>query len=114
MATSAIKIESNRANSQLSTGPRTEQGRQTSSQNAATHHLTGGSTFIEGENREEYEQHCAKYFRQFKPMAEHEIHFTTEVADSTWRMKRARRMENELLEKTMNPYTADDDKDAIQ
>ena len=114
MAASALKIESNRANAQLSTGPKTDAGRATSSHNSEKHNLTGGSAFVEGENREEYEIHCQKQFRQYKPVAEHEIFLVTEMADSMWRLKRAHRMENELMEASANPYLEDEEKLAVQ
>lgn len=114
MAATAVKIEANRANAQLSTGPRTETGKQTSSRNSGKHNLTGGSAFVEGENREQYDRHCAAHFRQYQPLAEHEVFLTRELADASWRLQRARRMEAELLEKNSNPFTADDEKDAIQ
>jgi hypothetical protein len=115
MAASAIKIEANRANAQLSTGPRSESGLCASAQNACKHHLTGGTAFVEGEDREAYEAHVKRYFRQYKPLAQHEIHFVQEMADAKWRLTRARRMECELIEKSiMNPYVQDDERYAIQ
>lgn len=114
MAASALKIEANRANAQHSTGPRSEAGKTASARNSAKHNLTGGSAFVEGEDREEYDRHCASHFRQYQPLAEHEVFLIREVADASWRLQRARRMEAELFEKNANPFTADDDKDAIQ
>jgi uncharacterized protein YicC (UPF0701 family) len=115
MAASAMQLKANRANAQKSTGPRSEAGLKTSSQNAATHHLTGGTAFIEGrEDREEYETHCKKQFRQYKPLAEHEIFLVQEMADAIWRLKRARKMETELLEASLNPFLEDDEKISVR
>lgn len=104
MAASALQIEANRANAHLSTGPRSATGKEVSSKNAQKHNLTGGTAFLEGENREEYDEHLLKYFRQFKPLAEHDIHFTVEMADAKWRLNRARRMEIEILTDNPNPF----------
>ncbi len=114
MAASALQIEANRANALHSTGPRTDDGKQRSSRNSEKHNLTGGSAFIHGEDPEEYEAHVAAQIRQYKPSAEHELYLTRELADAMWRMNRARRMESELLERSLNPFTADDDETAIQ
>lgn len=114
MAATVVKIEANRANAQHSTGPRTEAGKQTSSRNAEKHNLTGGTAFVEGEDRQAYEAHCQKQVYQHQPAAEHEIFLVQEMADAMWRLKRARRMESELLEQSLNPYLDDDEKIAIQ
>ncbi len=114
MAASALQIDTNRVNAQHSTGPRNQEGKQKSSRNSEKHNLTGGWAFVEGEDREAYEAHIAAQFRQYKPLAEHEIFLTRELAGAMWRLDRARRMESELLEKSLNPFACDEEKIAIQ
>ncbi|MCU1257860.1 MAG: hypothetical protein JWO80_745, partial [Bryobacterales bacterium] len=49
MPATAAQLSANRANSESSTGPRTEAGKSRSSQNALRHGLASGRLIIEGE-----------------------------------------------------------------
>ena len=92
------------------TGPRTFAGKARSSQNACKHNFSGGTAFVEGEDLAAYEAHVDAQLRQYKPVAEHEVYLTYELADAMWRMRRVNRYEAELLAKSENPFdTADDE-----
>ncbi len=54
MSTSS-QIAANQANAQLSTGPRTGQGKSVASRNATKHGFTGKSILLPGENPQEFE-----------------------------------------------------------
>jgi hypothetical protein len=51
-ATSPARIEANRANAQLSTGPKTEEGKQKSSANAVVYGFTASKLYIRPEEQE--------------------------------------------------------------
>jgi len=94
------------------TGPRTFAGKARSSQNACKHNFTGGTAFVEGEDLEAYEAHVDAQLRQYKPIAEHEIYLTYELADAMWRMGRVNGYEADLLGKCENPF--DDEETAAK
>ena len=53
--TSNDQIAANRANSELSTGPRTEEGKARSSQNSLKHGAFSKSILLPGESQEEFD-----------------------------------------------------------
>src|ERR1051326_1154333 len=66
MASPARQI-ANISNAQLSTGPRTEEGKNRSSQNARKHGLTAAQLVIAAEDREEFEALHAQLTTEIKP-----------------------------------------------
>jgi hypothetical protein len=78
----------NRANAQLSTGPRTEQGKAKSSLNAVKTGLTGRTVLLPTEDTEAYQQHIARFLEQYKPEGDHEKELTQSLADTQWRLNR--------------------------
>jgi hypothetical protein len=55
------RAATNRANSQHSTGPRTESGKQRSSQNALRHGLTARTAVLPTEDPEAYQRHLQQF-----------------------------------------------------
>jgi len=64
---SELKIEANRANAQASTGPRTEEGKARSSQNARKHGLTAKQLAITPEDRQAFDEILAGYLHEINP-----------------------------------------------
>ena len=62
-----MSIETNRANAQFSTGPRTDEGKARSSQNARKHGLTAKQLAISPQDQEEFEDVLASYQREINP-----------------------------------------------
>ena len=89
MAASALQIETNRANAQHSTGPRTDDGKQRSSLNAVRHGLTGQTIVMPHEDMQAYLAHCQNYLQEWKPAGTTESHILQSIADSQWRLHRA-------------------------
>ena len=87
----------NRANSQHSTGPRTEAGKQRSSRNALRHGLCAASPVLPSEDRTAYEQHLREFFGEYQPATPTERHLVQELADTSWRLNRIPMLEAELL-----------------
>ena len=57
--------------------------------------ITMGAVLMATEDKAAYEKHVKEQYRQYKPVAEHEIFLTQELADAMWRLKRARKWEAE-------------------
>ena len=55
--------------------------------------LTYRSSLAAGEDPKAYERHVKDQYRQYKPLAEHELFLTQEVADAMWRLNRAHKWE---------------------
>ncbi|HEX6895891.1 MAG TPA: hypothetical protein VF146_11495 [Bryobacteraceae bacterium] len=88
----------NRENSQRSTGPRSQDGKQRSSQNALKHGLTSRMPVLRSEDPALYEQRCRQFHDEYQPKTPTEIQLVQELADTAWRLNRIPRLEAELLD----------------
>ncbi|HEX4231342.1 MAG TPA: hypothetical protein VHZ07_21910 [Bryobacteraceae bacterium] len=84
----AAQIAANQANSKLSTGPRTEEGRAKSSHNAVRTALTGRTVLLPTDDVEEYKNHVARFEAEFRPVTGREKELTQNIADTQWRIDR--------------------------
>src|SRR5687767_6220540 len=100
MATAA-QILANRANSQRSTGPQTEAGKERSSSNSFRHGLTSSKVVLPGEDPAEYDAFRADILEQYKPANSTEQIVAEELCAAGWRLNRARAVETEVLKKFM-------------
>jgi hypothetical protein len=91
------KIEANRANAQLSTGPITESGKSRSSFSAFKHGLTGKVHVATPEEAEALEFHCLIYVEALAPVGIIETDLAQEIAEDRWRLKRVRSIENSIF-----------------
>ncbi len=87
----------NRANAQLSTGPRTDPGKQRSSLNALRHGLTAASPILRSEDPAAYESHRAQFFDEYQPATPTETQLVQELIDTSWRLNRIPLLESKLL-----------------
>jgi hypothetical protein len=85
---SAAQLQANRANSQLSTGPRSEQGKAKSSLNAIKNGLTGRTVLLPGDDAALYERHVSRFFAEFKAYGERETELVQSLSDAQWRINR--------------------------
>src|SRR5579875_710988 len=95
----AERKAANRANAQSSTGPKTEQGKAISSQNALKTALTGRTVLLPTDDRARYQQHLTHYFHFWKPVGEHECALVQLIADTWWRLLRIPCLEAALFAK---------------
>jgi hypothetical protein len=95
----------NRANSQQSTGPRTESGKQRSSLNALRHGLTACSAVLPSEDPAAYEAHRRQFLDEYQPATATETQLVHELADTSWRLNRIPLLEADLLNRAANPPT---------
>jgi len=90
-----LKIETNRANAQSSTGPRTEEGKARSSQNARKHGLTAQQLTIKPEEREEFEQLLAHYQNDIQPQGAIQETLFDELVAAAWNLRRVRALQSQ-------------------
>jgi hypothetical protein len=101
MASTATAI--NRANSQHSTGPRTEAGKQRSARNALTHGLTARTAVLPSEDPAAFEQHRRQFLEEYRPATPTETQLVHELADTGWRLNRIPLLEADVLSGAQSP-----------
>jgi hypothetical protein len=94
--TSEASQTANAANALLSTGPRTNEGKARSSQNARQHGLTAAHVVIAAEEREEFEGLHAQLQSDVRPQGALQQILFDQLVASALNLGRIRRMEAEL------------------
>jgi hypothetical protein len=90
---SPAQLAANRANAQLSTGPRTAAGLAKSSQNAVKSALTGRTVLLPTDDVEEYARFLAGFQCDLKPVGQAECELVQIVVDCFWRQRRIQALE---------------------
>ena len=85
---SDARLAANRANSQHSTGPRTETGKAKSSLNAVKTGLTGQTVVLPTDDAVAYQAHIHRHFAKYSPLTDDENTLVQAVADTSWRLLR--------------------------
>jgi hypothetical protein len=98
MDVSEAKLAANRANAELSTGPRSAEGKQRSSLNAMKHGLTGRTVVLPKENKEEYLAFAKRIVDSLDPETPVEEELAQCIADQYWRLRRVKAIEDGLVE----------------
>jgi hypothetical protein len=96
--TSFRQIESNRRNALKSTGPRTESGKQRSSQNAVRHGLTAETVIKLLEDPEDYQAFELAVTADYDAETAVERELVLRLASLLWRLRRATSIEAGLLQ----------------
>jgi hypothetical protein len=99
------RTRANRANARLSTGPRTESGKQRSSLNALRHGLTAQTAVLPTEDPEAYQGHIQQFLDEYAPANATETQLVHEIANTAWRLNRIPFLEAELLSQDPNPQS---------
>jgi hypothetical protein len=97
LSQSEIQTEANRANAQLSTGPKTDTGKARARLNATRHGLTGQVMILSTEELAAYKRHCEIFRKQHQPAGEYEEILVRILADTTWRLLRVPAIEAGIL-----------------
>ncbi len=105
MATAA-QITANIANSQHSSGPRTDTGKAASSQNSLKHGLTAKSVLLPGEDEAAYRTMCQGMFDSFAPGCVPETELVQFLCDTQWRLQRCARIEAVILSADLPDFKA--------
>src|SRR3712207_6685215 len=97
---SPARIAANRANARKSTGPKTPAGKAAARTNATRHGLAGKQVVINGEDPLAYEALRQDLIRAYQPASAAEDILVEEIAQSFWRLQRARAIEAETFNLT--------------
>jgi hypothetical protein len=105
MATQTVspaQLAANRENAQLSTGPRTEEGKARSSQNARVHGLFSKWLVLDGEDRAQFDALLADLREDLQPQGYVEETLVHDIARNRWRLARLMRWEWTSQQAKMN------------
>lgn len=95
--TSPRRHYANRRNAMLSRGPRTNEGKAKSSQNALRHGLSARHALLAGEDANEYRRLRQGLIAEFSPQSALESELVERVASMLWRLRRIARFEAALM-----------------
>jgi len=95
--TSDKSIAANRRNAQLSTGPRTQEGKDAIRQNALKHGLLSASTLLSMEDLDEFAAFSEDIRTDLGAVGEMENFLADRIASSAWRLRRAGILEAGIL-----------------
>jgi hypothetical protein len=85
---SEAKLNANRANAQLSTGPKTDAGKAKVSLNAVKTGLTGRTVLLPSDDVAAYEAAVLRFTDRWHPETEEECILVQALADNDWRLQR--------------------------
>jgi len=88
------KLAANRRNAQLSTGPRTGQGKAAVSLNALTHGLRSRHVVLPHEDPAEFQQLCDNLTAEWRPETPTQGHLVTQIAIAIWKLDRLETLEH--------------------
>jgi hypothetical protein len=92
------QIDANRRNARKSTGPRTPEGRATSSQNALRHGLTAEQIIVRGESKEEFLAFYRDLYEALNPTDPVAECLVERIITGEWRLRRMQRAEAGLAD----------------
>jgi hypothetical protein len=104
---SDAQLNANRRNARKSTGPRTEEGKKRCRINATRHGLTGQFHAFSLEDKLAFDEHCEALMADYQPETYREKVLAISIAEDTWRLNRARAMENNIFAIGMSGPIAD-------
>jgi hypothetical protein len=96
--TTSTRAETNRANAQYSTGPKTFEGKANSSRNSFKHGLYSKQLVTGSEEAADLDALKADLRAQHQPANDTEEILVNEMAEQFWRIRRARRLEASLFD----------------
>jgi len=104
MSASQAQINANRLNGQKSTGPRTEEGKAKSSQNAMRHGLRAQELQMDKDVAEDSEEFIREMQECFKPVGLHERNLVARITAQAWRLRRVVSVETGTVNDTLKNY----------
>jgi hypothetical protein len=97
------KVAANQANAQLSTGPKTPEGRKASSMNALRHGLTSRELVIRAEDQTAFDELHAAYRAELQPHGILETEMFNSIVHAAWNLRRVRTLEAALFDGAADP-----------
>ncbi len=107
MDISPAKAAANAANAQLSTGPRTEEGKAHSSQNAIKHGLTAQQVVVREEEKQKFDDLRDSMLADLTPQGAVELQTFNIVLHASWNLDRFRTLEANLMVNGLDPLLDD-------
>ena len=95
------QIEANRRNAQLSTGPKTPEGKAKVARNPCTHGLCARETVLNEEDPDEFQALLDGFRDEFQPATAREEALVRQAADAEWRLRRITRLETGVFAAAM-------------
>jgi hypothetical protein len=105
MQATQTKITTNQNNAQSSTGPRTNEGKKTASQNALKHGLSARKTVISTESQADFDLYRDRILTELAPFTPMESMLAERIVSLSWRLKRAGRIQNEVIDAMNEDHT---------
>ncbi|MGC2657687.1 MAG: hypothetical protein WA324_06895 [Bryobacteraceae bacterium] len=90
------RLTANQANAQLSTGPKTPEGKAKSCLNAVKTGLTGRTVLLPTDDVEVYQKHVQVFIDEYQPVGPRESELVQALADHSWRINRIFVLEHAL------------------
>ena len=105
---SPAQLAANIANSQKSTGPTTEPGKQRTRLNAYRHGITGQICIFTTEEQQAFDAHCTGIREALEPVGALELDLAQAIAEGRWRLKRASALESSIYALGQSQPVSDD------
>ena len=105
------QLAANRANAQLSSGPKSEIGKRRSSLNARRHNLTGQVTAMTQEDRIAHDAFAESLIKSMTPEGALELQLAQRIAADSWRLNRATAIEDNIFALGFTDHAGDIDVD---
>ena len=103
------QLAANRANAQLSTGPKSEEGKRKSSLNARRHNLTGQVTAMTEEDRIAHDALAEALVKSMAPEGALELQLAQRIATDSWRLNRSSAIEDNIFALGFTDHSGDID-----
>jgi len=97
MSTKA-QIKANRQNAQKSTGPKTPEGKEISSQNSTKHGLLSHRNIISSESQAEFDLHRTQFLEELQPETPIQSFLADRIVSLSWRLIRAEIIQNQAID----------------
>ncbi len=111
MSTSEKQLAANRQNAQLSTGPKTNEGKAVASQNAAKHGLYSDKVIVNSkylkEDQAEYDNLLFNLRADLNPIGMFQDILVQKIANCLWRLRRAMNAETAHISDRINRIDSD-------
>jgi hypothetical protein len=98
------QIAANRLNAELSSGPKSPEGRKRSSMNAMRHGLTGQVTTMTDEDRTAHDSFTKALIQDLAPQGAMETQLAQRIATDSWRLNRISAVEDNLFALGLNEH----------
>ena len=112
MSASAAQALANRANAQLSTGPRTKEGKRVSSQNSVTDGLTAAQIFVRPDEESDFLILQDSLYTELQPTGIIQNEFFNVILHAAWNIRRCytleKQIQNDALDKGLLDALLDD------